>query len=275
MNIAALIKKLTFLFFILIHNLTFGQTFLNGDFEINTAGGIDQINLTNPAYNAMMANSVAFGSYGDMDIITSAVYSGGPQSGLWYVALTGGGTDMCSLTLSAPLVLGTSYTISFYDKGDANFVPTPVIIGLSNTNSSFGTLIYTAPSASVTGMWTNRTFTFTAPLTGQYITVSQLGTLANWTQVDHFTFGSCALTIDLGNDTTICQGQALALNATTPNSTYLWQDNSTNPTFNVTAAGTYTVTVTDNNSCVGTDAIQVAVSANPTPTITGQTSFCQ
>jgi len=54
-------------------------------------------------------------------------------------------------------------------------------------------------------------------------------------------------TINLGNDTTLCQAESLTLDATTPNATYLWQDNSTNPTFNVIQQGTYWVEVTVNN----------------------------
>jgi hypothetical protein len=42
--------------------------------------------------------------------------------------------------------------------------------------------------------------------------------------------------IDLGNDTTLCEGQTLLLDATNNNATYLWQDGSTSPTFNVNSA---------------------------------------
>src|ERR1700741_2881294 len=95
----------------LIEQNSFGQTFLNGNFEINTCPpGVDQINLTNAAYNGFMANSFSFGTWsgvGDMDILTLATY-GLAQSGSWYVALTGAGTDQISLTISAPLVMGNS-----------------------------------------------------------------------------------------------------------------------------------------------------------------------
>ena len=92
------------------------QVFLNGDFENNTAG-TDQINISNAAYGGFMANSVAFGTFGDIDIVTSGTYCGFRQSGCWYVALTGNGTDAFSMRLSAPLVTGNSYTMSFWDKG--------------------------------------------------------------------------------------------------------------------------------------------------------------
>src|SRR3954471_1423316 len=109
---------------LLVCSPAFGQTVLNGDFE-NTTASSDQINLSNTAYNSEMANSFSFGSYGDMDIIKSATYCGNAQSGNWFVAFTGGGTDAISLTLSAPLVAGGSYTVSFYDRGCNNWVPYP------------------------------------------------------------------------------------------------------------------------------------------------------
>ena len=51
-------------------------------------------------------------------------------------------------------------------------------------------------------------------------------------------------TLDLGKDTSFCGGGAVLLDATTPNASYLWSDNSTNPTLNVTSSGTYSVIVT-------------------------------
>lgn len=51
----------------------------------------------------------------------------------------------------------------------------------------------------------------------------------------------------LGKDTTLCNSAAYLLDATTPGSTYLWQDGSTGPTLSVDQPGTYSITV--NNEC--------------------------
>ena len=45
--------------------------------------------------------------------------------------------------------------------------------------------------------------------------------------------------VDLGNDTTLCNGQAVTFDAGTGFDTYLWQDNSTNQSLTVSAAGVY------------------------------------
>ncbi|NRA12318.1 MAG: gliding motility-associated C-terminal domain-containing protein, partial [Crocinitomicaceae bacterium] len=62
--------------------------------------------------------------------------------------------------------------------------------------------------------------------------------------------------IDLGNDTSLCQGETLTLDATTSNATYIWQDGSTNPTFNVTTQGQYYVNWTI-GGCIHSDTINV------------------
>lgn len=69
--------------------------------------------------------------------------------------------------------------------------------------------------------------------------------------------------VNLGNDTIICHGITLTLNAGNPGATYLWNDNSTGQTLNVTATGAYNVVVTDAHSCVNTDAINVLVKQLP------------
>lgn len=70
--------------------------------------------------------------------------------------------------------------------------------------------------------------------------------------------------INFGADTSICDGESLLLDITAPNATYLWQDNSTDPTFEVEQGGTYWVEITVDN-CTSADTI--AVSYNPFPNI--------
>jgi gliding motility-associated-like protein len=66
---------------------------------------------------------------------------------------------------------------------------------------------------------------------------------------------------DLGNDTTICTGETVLLDATTMNATnYLWQDASTNATFLVTQSGTYSVEAS--NQC-GMEVGSITVTVIP------------
>lgn len=60
--------------------------------------------------------------------------------------------------------------------------------------------------------------------------------------------------IDLGFDSNICEGQIVMLDASYENATYLWQDQSSNPTFLVLEDGEYWVNVNVNN-CISSDSI--------------------
>jgi hypothetical protein len=74
--------------------------------------------------------------------------------------------------------------------------------------------------------------------------------------------------VNLGADTTICQGETLVLDAGNPGSTYIWSGtNEVGQMLNVTTAGTYTVYATASNGCFGIGNINVAV--NDVPTATG------
>ena len=72
-------------------------------------------------------------------------------------------------------------------------------------------------------------------------------------------------TIDLGNDTTVCNGQGLVLDATYPDATYLWQEGSSDPSFFANESGEYWVSVTTDCG-VFTDTIDVII-ANVNPII--------
>ncbi len=65
--------------------------------------------------------------------------------------------------------------------------------------------------------------------------------------------------VNLGNDTTICNGQTLTLNAGNPGATYVWQNGSTSQTFNVTQSGTYSVAVNAGGCYVARDTINVTL----------------
>lgn len=64
--------------------------------------------------------------------------------------------------------------------------------------------------------------------------------------------------LDLGNDTTICKGNLLILNAGPTIGGYLWQDNSTEFIYVVNETGQYWVEKTDGN-CIAYDSIYVEV----------------
>ena len=69
-------------------------------------------------------------------------------------------------------------------------------------------------------------------------------------------------------------GQIINLDATNFNATYLWQDNSSNPTFSVFQAGQYWVEVT-RNSCANGDTIVVSFDSVPSFSLGPDTTICE
>ncbi len=79
--------------------------------------------------------------------------------------------------------------------------------------------------------------------------------------------------VGLGEDTTICVGDTLVLDATITGGEYIWQDGSTNATYNVVVGDTYMVTVTV-GSCEVSDTIIVDIVANPVVNLGPDTTIC-
>ena len=78
--------------------------------------------------------------------------------------------------------------------------------------------------------------------------------------------------VNIGNDTTLCTGHTLTLNATALNSTYLWSTGATTPTITVNSSGTYKVQV--NNGCTVKDSIVVSVTAPAAFNLGNDTIYC-
>lgn len=62
--------------------------------------------------------------------------------------------------------------------------------------------------------------------------------------------------LDLGPDTTLCEGESIRLDAQFPGATYRWQDGSVNSNYDATEAGLYWVTSTL-NECESHDTVNV------------------
>lgn len=82
--------------------------------------------------------------------------------------------------------------------------------------------------------------------------------------------------VDLGPDTIICNNASITLDAGGGNTTYAWSTQANTQTISVSQTGLYTVTVTDPNGCVNSDAIGVTIASllQPTVTSSGSTTFC-
>ncbi len=86
------------------------------------------------------------------------------------------------------------------------------------------------------------------------------------------------VTITPSGRTDLCTGQSVTLTATAGFVSYTWNTGETTPSITVSQAGTYSVTVTDGNGCVGTSTtITVTVQNRAKPVIqaSGPTVICE
>ncbi len=80
--------------------------------------------------------------------------------------------------------------------------------------------------------------------------------------------------VNLGNDTILCQGDLLLLEAATTNASYLWQDNSINSYYKISREGKYWVEVSVYN-CSASDSINVHYKPSPRISLGNDTTLCK
>ena len=117
---------------------------------------------------------------------------------------------------------------------------------------------------------TNNSFTGNAP--GIYWVELTLGACAasDSVTIEYLDYP----TVNLGPDTSLCEGQTLTLNANVDLGTFNWQDGSSGNTFLVENAGDYWLSA-DNQGCVTTDTITVLFTPVPVPDLGADQSLCE
>jgi hypothetical protein len=78
----------------------------------------------------------------------------------------------------------------------------------------------------------------------------------------------------INGSTTICNSSATVINVATSYNNYAWSNSQTSSSISVNTAGTYTVTVTDVNTCTGTATITLINGTNLTPVINANPYQC-
>jgi hypothetical protein len=113
--------------------------------------------------------------------------------------------------------------------------------------------------------------------TTQSITVTQTGTYSvtftdgvGCTSTDdvYVEFGSGTIQVDLGADTSLCDGETIILDAGSGYASYVWSTSETSQTLEVSLPGDYSVTVTDQSGCTGIDLINISTGVSPTANFT-------
>lgn len=80
---------------------------------------------------------------------------------------------------------------------------------------------------------------------------------------------------DILGDNAFCAGDSASLQASPGYASYMWSNSDASADIVISNEGTYVVTVTDGNGCLGTASFEVTQLANPIPVISGPTQFCE
>ena len=115
------------------------------------------------------------------------------------------------------------------------------------------------------------------------LNVSEAGTYTVTVTTSNDCTGTAAVTVSIieelqatiEGDLIICLGESSTLTLSQDYNTYLWSNNSNEPSINVNEAGTYTITVSDDNGCTGTGEATVVLNSLPQVEIEGELSFCE
>ncbi|MBN8680757.1 MAG: choice-of-anchor I family protein [Chitinophagales bacterium] len=140
------------------------------------------------------------------------------------------------------------------------------------------------PGASLTlDAGVHETYLWSNGETTQSITVSSAGgyavsvTNAFGCEGTGFVFINAAQNpvVDLGPNKNLCAGQTLTLDAGNAGATYLWSNGETTQTIAANVAGSYTVTVTSTQGCVGSDVVALVNAATPNVNLGADVITCE
>ncbi|MEL6634032.1 MAG: gliding motility-associated C-terminal domain-containing protein [Bacteroidota bacterium] len=188
------------------------------------------------------------------------------------------GSSDSAFTISSGGIYWVELTNACGSQRDSVIVQTvtpPVVdLGPNDTICGPGPVLLDVPVADATFEWQDGSAdsTFLVTTSGLYFVAvtNGCGTTRDTVTI---TFGE-APSVELGNDTTICDGSGYLLTATSFAATYTWQDNSANPTFLVIESGEYFVEVSNVCGTVN-DTVNILYDQRPDIDLGPDTTFCE
>jgi hypothetical protein len=153
-------------------------------------------------------------------------------------------------------------------------VTAPVVNLGTDTTQCAGTVVLDAQNAGLSYLWTDASTaqTLAVSSTGTYdVTVTNANGCATNDAIV-VTINSLPV-VSLGTDVIQCGG-TVTLDAQNAGAAYVWTDMSTAQALAVSSTGTYDVTVTDGNGCIGMDTIDVTINSLPVVDLGNDSSFC-
>jgi gliding motility-associated-like protein len=254
--------------------------------DLNLCTATASVTITQPAALVLSldqsANPSCFGN-NDGAIYTTATGGTGAYAYAW--------TSAVSTTDSALNLTAGSYTITVTDANSCTqslivAITDPPVLTLNASASSMSicpgsSTNLTTAVAGGTGIysyaWSNAAVAATqtvSPLTSTNYTVTVTDAMS-CTAIDSvlITVFTPAV-IDLGNDTAICQGDAITLDAGSGFSSYVWQNGSIAQTLTASLANVYFVSAIDANGCTVKDTINLTINSLPVIGLSDTLSSC-
>jgi glucose/arabinose dehydrogenase/PKD repeat protein len=234
----------------------------------------------------------------------SVILSANTGTGLTYQWSNAAGVIASATNATYTVTAADTYTVKVTNTNNCSATSTGTIVTvnalpaatITSTSTSFctgGSVILSANTGTgLTYQWSNAAGIIASATNAAY-TVSAAGTYTvKVTNTNNCSATSAGTTITVNtlptatitsSATSFCTGGSVILSANTgAGLTYQWSNaagiisSATNATYTATAAGTYTVEITNTNNCTATSAgTIVTVNALPAATITStSTSFC-
>ncbi|MCB9190683.1 MAG: tandem-95 repeat protein [Flavobacteriales bacterium] len=260
--------------------------FTSGVYTVNVVtadeceGDSDPIQVTvnpNPTPTVSPVGSTTFCDGGSVTLTTGSYAT--------YLWSTGATTQ--SITVSA----SGDYSVTVTDGNGCegasadltvtvNDLPEPTVTASGDLEFCDGSTVTLTSSPASSYLWSNgqTTQSIVVGISGTFsVTVTDAnGCVGTSDPVTTTVFPNPEPTITADGPTIFCDGDSVVLTSSAA-SLYQWSTGETTQSITVFTTGSYTVTVTDANDCVGaSDPVQVTVNNNPTPTITanGDLEFC-
>jgi gliding motility-associated-like protein len=235
----------------------------------NTCTSTTTINLTvNPLPTAAIA--------GDLDICAGQSTTLTASGGLSYAWSTG------DLTADINVGVAGDYTVTVTDGNGCtdeatvtlvvNLLPTAAISGDLDICSGESTILTASGGTSYLWSTGDNTAATSMGLAGTYTVTVTDGNGCSDTETTTVTVNPLPVA-NITGDFIICAGETTLLTASGGTS-YAWSTGETTEDISVGAAGLYTVTVTDGNTCTSTTTIFLTVNPVPTAAISGDLDIC-
>jgi hypothetical protein len=209
----------------------------------------------------------------------------------WYAASTGGTALGTGGTFVTPSIATTTTyyveaAIGATASGCVTATRTPVIATVNAAPAvNLGNDTFLCPSATINlnATTTGATYLWSTGATTATIAVTTTGTYHVAVTGTNSCVKRDTIVISAGTNPTnplpatanLCQGSNITLNAGNAGSTYIWNGGATTQTLNVTAAGTYSVTIKNTQGCsITTPGTVVTTIPAPVVNLGNDTSIC-